>query len=212
MFPLKTKAEKQIAQNILARDIKKCSNAVKEEMTHLCEGDITKMLQKLPDIRAATIECYAGNCSFCPADSLVCSGEGIGCWWYKSDILSPTNLKYLQMNDNDKHLMEIILQMRLSEEAVYSVSSRTSTQKCEAFNRAVSATLSKNISYSRNFKGRLAAQILRSNNNVDAAVKKKLRKVSGTGLCIWAQRRLKRVSNKSRYHKTYRASARSKGT
>ena len=72
---------------------------------------------------------------------------------------------------------------------------QTLTLKREAFNRAASATLSNSISYSRTFTGRLSAQILCSNNGIDRAVKKKLWTVSGTSLCIWAQKRLQKISN-----------------
>ena len=151
MFPFPTKKERQTAQAALARDIKQRCNAVAEEMARRGKGDITKMITHLPSIRNATVECYAGNCSNCPTDSLVCSGEGAGCWWYKSNILGPAKITLLRMDENDKSVLQVILQMRLSEAAVYSVSSRTSTQKCEAFNRAASATPSKSISYSRTF-------------------------------------------------------------
>ena len=54
----------------------------------------------------------------------------------KSAYLPIHGISYLKMDDNDKYIMEVILQMRLSEEAVLSVSSCTSTQNIEAFNRA----------------------------------------------------------------------------
>ena len=61
------------------------------------------------------------------------------------------------MDDNDKNIMAVILEMRLSEAAVLSVSSNTSTQKIEAFNRAAVSTMNKETNYSRNFGGSLAA-------------------------------------------------------
>ena len=78
------------------------------------------------------------------------------------------------MDDNDKSIMEIILQMRLSEMAVLIVSSNTSTQKVEAFNRAAVSTLSKETNFSRNFGGRLAAQVLKANNTLVTSVKRKV--------------------------------------
>ena len=197
MFPFPTKKERQPAKAALARDIKQRCNAVVEEMARRGKGDITTMFTHLPSIRNATVECYAGNCSNCPTDFLVCSGEGAGCWWYKSNVLGPAKITLLRMDKNDKSVLQVILQMRLSEAAVYSVSSQTSTQKCEAFNRATAATLSKSISYSRTFTGRLSAQILRSNNRIDRVVKKKLWTVSGTSLCIWAQKRLQKISRRA---------------
>ena len=192
MFPFPTEKEKHTAQAALARDIKQRCNAVVEEMARRGKGDITKMITHLPSTRNATVECYAGNCSNC----LVCSREGAGCWWYKSNILGPAKITLLRMDENDKSVLQVILHMRLSKAAVYSVSSLTSTQKCEAFNRATAATLSKSISYSRTFTGRLSAQILRSNNRIDKVVKKKLWAVSGTSLCIWAQKCLQKISRR----------------
>ena len=174
--------------------VKQRCNAVVEEMARRGKGDVTKMISHLPSIRNATVECYAGNCSNCPIHSLVCSREGDCCWWYKSNVLGPANITLLRMDENDKSVLQVILQMRLSEAAVYILSSPTSTQKCEAFHRAAATTLSKSISYSRTFTGRLSAQILRSNNRIDRAVKKKLWTVSGTSLCIWAQKRLQHIS------------------
>ncbi len=202
MFPFNTKRDRQTAQGKLGNDIRMRCNAIIEEMARRGQGDITKMLKDLPSIRSSTVDCYAGNCSNCANHSLVC--DGVSTWWHNSKVLGPANITYLRMTENDKALLEVILQMRLSEGAIYSVSSRTSTQKCEAFNRAASATLSKNINYSRTFTGRLSAQILRSNNTLDIAVRKKLWKISGTGLGVWAKKRLQQISLKRIKDKLYR--------
>ena len=87
--------------------------------------------------------------------------------------------------------------MRLSEGAIYSVSSRASTQKCEAFNSAASATLSKRVSFSRTFTRRLSAQNLHSNDAFDKAVRKKIWKITGTGLGVW----VKSILNRFQYAK-----------
>ena len=107
------------------------------------------MLPKLPSVRAATILCYSGNCNNCPSESLVCSGVSEGCWWIKSSYLPTHGITYLKMDDNDKYIMEVITEMRLSDEAVLSVSSNTSTQKVEAFNRAALSTLNKETNYTK---------------------------------------------------------------
>ena len=120
-------------------------------------------------------------------------------------MLGPARItKPLAMTEDDRALLEVILQMRLSDAAVYSVSSGTSTQKNEAFNRAASATMSKSVSYSRTFKGRLAAQILQSNNPIHEAVTKKMVALSGISPCLRARDRLKRLSNMSANSKRYK--------
>ena len=108
------------------------------------------------------------------------------------------------MDDNDKSIMEIILQMRLSEMAVLIVSSNTSTQKVEAFNRAAVSTLSKETNFSRNFGGRLAAQVLKANNTVVTSVKRKLHVISGAKLSERRSHHLKGISKEYKYHKTYK--------
>ena len=118
LFP--TKKERQTAQAALARDIKQRCNAVVDEMTGRGKGDITKMITHLPSIGNATVECYAGNCSNCPIDSLVCFGEGASCWWNKSNVLGPAKITLMRRDENDKTVLQAILQMRLSETAVYS--------------------------------------------------------------------------------------------
>ena len=150
---IRTKDDRQraLSKNIRAR----CSHII-ERLTRLGSGDLQKMLPKLPYVRAATILCYSGNCSRCVSDSLVCTGISEGCWWVKSAFLPTHAITYLKMDDKDKNIMAVILEMRLSEAAVISVSSNTSTQKVEAFNRATFTTLNKETNYKRNFGGRLA--------------------------------------------------------
>ena len=108
------------------------------------------------------------------------------------------------MDDNDKNIMAVILEMRLSEAAVLSVSSNTSTQKIEAFNRAAVSTMNKETNYSRNFGGRLAAQVLKTNNSMANSVKRKLECVSGTKLSEKSSHHLEMISKTYNYHKTYK--------
>ena len=108
------------------------------------------------------------------------------------------------MDDNDKSIMEIILQMRLSEIAVLGVNSNTSTQKVEAFNRAAVSALSIETNLSRNFGGRLAAQVLKVNNTVATSVKRKLHVISGSKLSERSSHHLEGISKEYEYHKTYK--------
>ena len=201
---IRTKDDRQRAITALSKDIRaRCSHII-EELTRLGSGDLQKMLPKLPHVRAATILCYSGNCSRCPSDSLVCTGISEGCWWVKSAFLPTHAITYLKMDDNDKNIMAVILEMRLSEAAVLSVSSNTSTQKIEAFNRAAVSTMNKETNYSRNFGGRLAAQVLKTNNSMANSVKRKLECVSGTKLSEKSSHHLEMISKTYNYHKTYK--------
>ena len=171
-------------------------------------GDITKEIKCLPDVCAATIECYAGNCSFCPHGSLVCNGiGGVGNWWYHSEFLPTHNIHSLKMTVNDKDLLRNILEVRLSEQAVYSVSSNTSTQKCEAFNRGALASLPKEVNFSKNFGGRLASKTLQLNNSLQCAVETKVASITGQNLSPRTSRYLKCRSDQSERRKRSQKSA-----
>lgn len=202
---LQSKEARQRALAAVSKDIRARSSAIIEELTRLGNGDVVKMLPKLPSVRAATILCYSGNCSVCPGESLVCSGVSEGCWWVKSAYLPTHGISRLKMNKNDISIMEVILQMRLSEMAVASVSSNTSTQKAEAFNRAVVSTLNKETNFSRNFGGRLAAQVHKTNNTMSTSVKRKLHCISGTTLSETSSHHLDQISKSASYHKTYKS-------
>ena len=108
-----------------------------EELFKKGRGDLDEIVSFLPDTVAATINCYAANCSFCPGKLLVCIGVDKGCWWVKSSFLAPHHITHLEMNERDKQLMKTILEMRLSEDVQLKVSSGTSTQKYEAVPRPV---------------------------------------------------------------------------
>lgn len=107
------------------------------------------------------------------------------------------------MTRNDRELLSTILEIRLSEYAVVSVSSNTSTQKCEGFNRAVLSTMPKEINLSRNFHGSLASKTLQLNNSLQESVSKKVCSITGQPLSPRARRYLNHTSKRSLRHKKY---------
>lgn len=191
----------------LAKDIRcRCSTVI-EELRIIGDGDITSGVHLLPSIRAATIQCYEGNCSHCPHESLVCPGiGGVGDRWYKSKFLLTHGIQPLKLTDNDRTLFETILEVRLSEQAVRSVASQTSTQKCEAFNQVTLSTMPKAINRSRNFAGVLASKTLHLNNSLKDSVDRKLAKITTHTLSLKPSRylltTLKRERRQQKYKKT----------
>ena len=171
-------------------------------MRHAGNGDLTQQITRLPAIRNATLKCYGGNCSFCFHNALVCSGTGsVGDWWYHSVYLPTHNIHRLNMTEDDSKLMSTILEIRLSEQAVQSVRSNTSTQKCEGFNRGVLSTMPKHIKMSRNFEGSLASKTLQLNNTLQVSVEKKIMSLTGNKLSARAERYIKFTSKRSSSHK-----------
>ena len=170
------------ALNAFSKDVRSRCTLVIEELFKRGRGDLDEIVSFLPDTVAATINCYAGNCSFCPEKSLMCSGVDKGCWWVKSSFLAPHHITHLEMNEGDKQLLKAILEMRLSEDALLKVSSGTSTQKCEAFNSSTASTLRKGVNYSRNFEGRVNSAAHRINNTLGKSLKDKISYVTGRQL------------------------------
>jgi hypothetical protein len=208
MFPGKTnRQDRQAATAAFSKDVKSRCSKVIERLRLDGGGDITRTLGLLPDVCAATVECYSGNCSYCPHQSLVCSGTGgLGDWWYHSEFLPTHNIHWLKMTENDKDLLHAILEIRLGERAIYSVASNTSTQKCEAFNRGVLSSLPKEVNFSRNFAGRLASKTLQLNNSLESAVEAKVQQITGQTLCERSRQYLKTYSSRAERRKTEQTS------
>ncbi len=62
------------SQAAFSKDIKARCNLIIKDLTQRGNGDLMNMIHTLPVVRTTTIDCYAGNCSNCPDESLVCSG------------------------------------------------------------------------------------------------------------------------------------------
>ena len=54
------------AMNAISKDVRSQCTLVIEELFKRGRGDLDEIVSFLPDTVAATINCYAGNCSFCP--------------------------------------------------------------------------------------------------------------------------------------------------
>lgn len=207
MFPNKTGTARQEAIRAFAKDIKSRCTMIVKKLRALGDGDITKKLGELPKVCSATVECYSGNCHFCPHESYVCLGlGGLGDWWYHSQYLPTHDIDRLDMTENDKELLRKILEIRLSERAIKSVASNTGTQKCEAFNRSTLANLPKAINHSRNFDGRVAVKTLQINNNLDFAIQTTASEVMGHKLsqkpARYIETRSKQAERKKQQQKT----------
>ena len=206
MFGQNLKADsRRQATASFASDVKsRCSVIIEPLRAKSPNGDITESLHQLSDIRDATIQCYSGNCSFCPNHALVCDGiGGPGDWWFDSKFLPTHGIHVLNMTESDRALLSTVLETRLSESAVMSVASGTSTQKCEGFNRAVVSTMPKDVNLSRNFAGSLASKTLQLNNTLHVSVGKKVQVIMDEPLSPRAERSLQYTSRRAASHRSY---------
>ena len=173
MFYGSTREKKKQGQKVLSQDLKaRCSLVFNEMWKENC-GNLEKIKKCLPRVLDATVRCYTGDCSKCPTSSYVCGGGHTNCWWLRSMYLGANKLTNLNMDDNDKLIMQELLKMKLSEEALMKMKFNFNTQKCEAVNRALSVSLPKNVNFSRNFEGRASAIIHTLNNGIANSWKQK---------------------------------------
>ncbi|ESO94922.1 hypothetical protein LOTGIDRAFT_175274 [Lottia gigantea] len=197
MFRGKTKVEKTNQKKTLSQDIKsRCSLVIKEMYSTYC-GDVDKLKKQLPKILQATVMCYDGDCSKCRSNSVVCSGGHSNNWWNRSMFLASNNLTSLEMNDNDKFLLNELLKIRLSEEAIDKTRYKT-----ESINRSINISLPKSVNYGRNAMGRLSSTILRSNIGIKEATQTKA-EFLGAKLSPKCLQALSSIQKKSVFHRDY---------
>ena len=109
------------------------------------------------------------------------------------------------MSEIDRQVLKSILEMKLSLAALREMKNNTSTNKTEAVNRAMTASLPKNVTYSRNALPRAASAVHRLNNKLTKYVLSKLNCVGSplqTG--SKAVTALKQMEKECHYTKDYK--------
>lgn len=203
MFPgAKTRDQRQEQQKGLSQDIKARCSCILKEMIKRHAGDMTFIKKQLPHVLDATVNCYAGDCSKCRRYSYVCSGGVTNNWWNRSVFLGSYRITSLNLDKNDKKLLNDIVKMRIGVSAIEEVKSGTSTQKCEAVNRAISVSLPKNNDFSRNIHGRLSSTIHRLNNGLADSLVAKLDRV-GVRLSKKTSQSLHQMQREETYQRHY---------
>ena len=91
----------------------------------------------------------------CRRHSLVRDCGILNYWWYRSMFLGAHKITELHLTENDKSLLNGILLMELSEQAVESMKHNIDTQKNEAAHRSLHVSLPKSVNFSRNLKNAL---------------------------------------------------------
>ena len=147
---------------MFALDVKVRCHRIHSDMHRMYNGNVTKVASLMPRVIETTLDCYGGDCKKCRYSSVVCSG-GKGNWWKKSMYLQTGNLHYLNMTSADRITLRRILQLRLGGNALALTKLCLNTNRNEGLNRGLSASLPKNVNFSRNVKGRACAAIDRLN-------------------------------------------------
>ena len=160
-----TKAEKNKNIQQFASDLKQRATVAVYNLNDQFKKDPESV--KSDKIVETLINCYNGNHKDCVAFSAsTCQGTEEDNWPSKSDFLMGISM---EMTPKDKEKVRDILNLMLSEAGLKKTEQLTTTNINEAFNRALSATLPKNVKFSTSFHGRLSMACLKFNHGPGTA-------------------------------------------
>ncbi len=166
-------SKKANLQNRFALSIRaRCMAEMKRAHTKY-KGNIKEIKNHMPKVISSIILCYKGYCgTYCSKHSLACRGSRGSVGKNKPQLYMPENSK-LKMTLSDEALLKACIQIVLGSDSIDSTRLQTSTQKCEAVNRAYQTAMPKTVTFSRNCTGRIHSTILKLNHGLaDSAIVK----------------------------------------
>ena len=178
MFPGETAIIRAENKIMFAEDVKTRCQKIYTNVHTLYSSDITTITSKMPRIIQTTIDCYAGSCKNCRRHAVVCRGGLQNNWWHKSQHLKASGVTRLNMTDADRLTLQGLIEMRLGNAALQMTRHRLTTDKNESINRSFSASLPKNVNFSRNAQGRVCSVIDRINYGAGISMLRKLENVN----------------------------------
>lgn len=173
-FPRTTAEIRNDQKKNLALDIKHRCHKIYSSMYKKYEGQTQEISIRMPRIIETTLDCYSGTCRNCRKYSMVCGGPGRDTWWDKSRNLKRVGLKHLNVTEHDWQLLRDILKLRLGPDALHLTKTNLNTNKNEGSNRGLSASLPKNVNFSRNAPARACSVVHRLNNGAAKSLLLKL--------------------------------------
>lgn len=206
MFPGSTQEVKREEQKMFALDVKYRCHKIFSMMHRNMAGDIGQITVKMPYVIDSTVECYAGSCKLCSRKSLECSGRKRKNWWANSMYLNAVGLTQsnINMTGEDKVLLRALIEFTLGRESLKLTKFNSNTNKNEAVNRAISASLPKNVNFSRNAKGRVHSAVHRINHGAGTSM---LRKLEAIGSPVskggFVARAIRQLQRSTRYYQEY---------
>lgn len=167
MFPGRTKADRDQAQNRFAFDV---SDRVQREFDAAlkdCGKDVSKLETKLADITDAIVDCYRGCCQSCEEHSYVCSQEK-PCFRKYLDINPDLRRKraFIHPQSEDLTKLRSLIAIRLGPGAIYKTMTNSTQNKCEAANRGIKKAVPGHITYRRNYRGRVHSAVHSMNHGI----------------------------------------------
>lgn len=197
MFPGPNQTSREKQQGFFALELSRRCQSEFETCHKNFEGDLKKIQQAMVNLPGTLIQCYQGDCSDCNTYSFVCGSRKQN-KWTKSYI----NFQIDPSPADEKLLLKLIA-IRLGEDGLSKTRFNTSTQKSEAFNRTLSRCNPKNVTFKRNFKGRVHSAAHLLNSGIALSTMKKCEAVgahlqtsSRVGSQLWQEARREKYIRK----------------
>jgi hypothetical protein len=206
MFPGRLKADKKRAQNLFSRDIAARAQAEFNNIYDKYGSSLQDMINRASYVPEAIINCYTGSHSLCLAHSFVCTKEK---QWNRTFIKSkyPQNA-FISPTEEDKQKLCKILGLRFNRAAVNRTSKNRSQNKCEAANRGLTKAAPKNITFARNYEGRIHSAVHTMNHSLGKSTVILAEKVGAAYPCKSpALKSLASLDRAIDYHRQYKKTA-----
>lgn len=156
IMPGRTKKDREKLLNNFALDLaERCQSEFTQAMQKY-GGDFTKVKNKISFTVDAIPACYTGNHELCRRHSFVCKGGKK--FWLSNRAFLPNSFKIRKLDENLNAIRKCVL-YRLSPSALKKTRLNLNTQKVEGFNRSLRRSLPKNVTYTKNFEGRVHSAI-----------------------------------------------------
>ena len=168
-FPgCETMAKRRKVQNRLANDLTRRCHGEHAAAFQALDGDTAKVRHQLNSTIDALLLCYQGNHSSCSRVSYLCHGSANNNWFSRNMYLG----KYFRLclAGTDRDTMLGCIRYRLGPGKYDQLKFLSNSQKCEAVNRAISASSPKQVTFSRNHTGRVHSAIRRVNSGIGEAM------------------------------------------
>ena len=162
--------EKNECRKALALDVPKRVSLTLSNMRMYYKGNSKKMAKNVETIAEYMLKCYGGDHTSCKSSRLAkltgCGGRRSSgrCWFTRSHVLKAQGLCALKLSMKNKAFLQSVIAMKLSKENLGFYARGETSSKCEATNRGINKSYSKNRNYWRTGVGRVASAILRINN------------------------------------------------
>ena len=161
-----TKEEHKINLRKLAADLTKRLQGEHAAAHARYHGDTERVAEHVERLRPCLVKCYQGNHELCRSSSLMCKN---GTWSCKATY-GIQDYKGLILDVESEHVFNLFIQRRLGHAILEKTKHLMTSQKCEASNRALSTSLPKHVTFSRNFVPRAQATVKRVNRGPGQAV------------------------------------------